>query len=259
MAKPVLDMLVPKGVSSVDVAALRELLIGIVPGGMSYNMETPVIAPAMLLGAEGLGALVHKMQPPIGMGVVHEGQKIRRKRRLPLDTALGLNGAVEGVGATQVFSFTLTGGEENIGCMETRLRFVTPDIMRTLKGARFREAMNTPDIVWFETKAVSLQSVERYLALSHDPNPIHRDENAARAIGLKGAVVPGMMIAGLCEVALSSVAFPISELRARYMAPLFIEERLHFGVQVKSARRARIFAVTDENLIVAIFDADSES
>jgi acyl dehydratase len=216
----------------------------------------------MLLGAPGLDMVRDRMAPPVGMGVLHESQVFRRVRPLPIAEALVVTGKEEGRGDSRSFVFALEGPEGAIGDMETRLRFVTPDIMAALKGAELRPAMKTPDMTWVETAPISDERVETYLALSHDPNPIHRDDSAARAVGLSRAVVPGMLIAGLCEAALDAAGGKADEIRTRYLAPLPGGASLRLGVQVKETgpnMRARVFAITTEDRIVAISDTSRDS
>lgn len=52
--------------------------------------------------------------------------------------------------------------------------------------------------------AVGLDRLRRYAAVSGDDNPIHVDEAAARAAGLDGPVVQGMLLMGLADTALGA-------------------------------------------------------
>lgn len=253
---------VSKGLEAQDVDDLRDLLAAVLRFNSEEGDTTPLIAPAMLLGASGLDPVRRRMVPPPGMAVLHESQVFRRARCLTPSRPLTIRGTEEERGAARSFAFTLEDEQGGLGQMETRLRFVTPDVMASLKGAAFRQAMNTPDMVWRKTAPISCDRVERYLTLSHDPNPIHRDDVAAQAVGLAQAVVPGMLIAGLCEVALKSVGIDAEEMRTRYLAPLPIGAALRLGVQIKEQgpkARARIFAIDTQDRIVAISDATRDS
>lgn len=52
--------------------------------------------------------------------------------------------------------------------------------------------------------AVDAAAVERYARASGDDNPIHVDAAAARAIGLDGPIVQGMLLMGLVDSALAA-------------------------------------------------------
>ncbi|MCW8843310.1 MAG: MaoC family dehydratase [Rhodobacteraceae bacterium] len=257
MAENRFSTLVPDGLVREDVALLCDLLCDCAPHGG----RTPLIAPAMLLGAPGLAPLIERMQPPPNMGVVHESQMFRQVRSPSLATPLAIEGLVEDIGAAQKVEFTLSQGMDAVGAMETRLRFVAPEVIQSLKGTRFRNAMNDPDMRWTETGALSQALVNAYLDLSHDPNPIHREDDAARAIGLSQTVVPGMLIAGLSEVALQAREVVAREMRTRFLAPLPVGERLRFAIRVFEApkARARVFAISGKDQIVAITDFHLES
>ncbi len=254
---------VPLGVRPEDAAALSDLLVELSAVERSIFTAPPLMAPAMLLGTDGLGEVMRLMHPPEGMGVLHESQMFHRIRPIVKAQALTIGGVIQAQGDILTLEFTLQDGVDILGQMQTRLRFVVPEIMRALKGAEFRAAMNTPETSWTKTKPVAQECVDTYLALSHDPNPIHRDEKAAQAVGLAQPVVPGMLVAGLCETALKGTGFDPDQMRTRYLSPLMVGETLHLGVQVKRGEgavwRARIFAITDKAQIVAISDATRDS
>ena len=223
--------------------------------------SVPLIAPAMLLGAPELAEVRDQMRPPEGMGVLHESQMFRRARALPMAKALSVAGSAEDRGESRCFGFSLQDEEDVIGEMETRLRFVTREVMAALKGVEMRPAMQSPDMIWLETMPIARTPVDIYLALSHDPNPIHREDAAARAVGLSQAVVPGMLIAGLCEAALAAVGEGADEMRTRFLAALPVDASLRLAVQIKTAApvmRARVFAIDAADRIVAISDASRE-
>lgn len=247
---------IPEGLRADDVDALNGLLASLLGGAPFPKDYLPMIAPAMLLGARGLEAATALMQPPEGMGVVHESQVFRREEAIPLGAPLFVEVLPETKGAVRKLGFALGSDDRALGEMETRLRFVTPDIMSSLKGAHFKPSMDDPEMQWIDTTAFSRERVAHYLELSHDPNPIHRDDDAARDVGLPQAVVPGMLIAGLCEAAAHRLGFRSSEMRTRFMAPLAVEASIRIGVKVTDGTnaKARAFAVSDQDQILAISD-----
>lgn len=263
MADPAFAVDLPLGLNPEDATALRDLLAEVSALERSIWASPPLIAPAMFLGADGLDEVLRLMRPPEGMGVLHESQMFHRFRPIVAARAMTIGGDVNIHGDNLTFECTLQDGEGVLGQMQTRLRFVPPEVMRALKGAEFRAAMDTADTSWTKTKAIRQESVDAYLALSHDPNPIHRDDEAAQSVGLARAVVPGMLVAGLCEAALKGIGFDAEQMRIRYLSPLLVGECLHLGAQLKrgdgTLSRARIFAITDKSQIVAIADGSRES
>lgn len=256
MPDAVFSTFLPSGLAAGDVEALRSLLSSTL-GYYDRRAAEPIIAPAMLLGAPGLAEMSKCMEPPVGMGIVHESQMFRRSWVVPVDTSLEISGSMTEVGDARRFDFSLTANGVPMGDMQTRLRFVTPEIVQSLKGGHFRPAMNTDETQWVETAPITGGIVGAYLELSRDPNPIHRDDKAAQAVGLMGAVVPGMLIAGLCDTAITSLKHEVVEMRTRFLAPLAVGETVRLGVQVKSDRlksRARVFVVADSDRIHAISD-----
>ena len=262
MAKAPIAVSLSSGLSCDDALVLRNIMGRVLRQPCFGEGELPLIAPAMLLGTPGLEAVSRHMQAPPGMAVVHESQMVRRSGCLPLGAPLKIRAGIMGSEEAPRFEFSLLDHDRVIGDMQTRLRFVTPDLMRALKGSEFRPAMIGPDGMWFETDILGESVVEAYLALAHDPNPLHRDDEAARLAGLTRAVVPGMLIAGLSEAALALRAFKAVEMRARFLAPLPIGESLRFAVTLRSGeggQRARVFAVNNQNMIMAITDFSAPS
>ena len=256
MVESALTARVSEGLSAKDVDALNALfasLLGMTSLAQGY---VPIIAPAMLLGAPELEKATEQMQPPEGMGVVHESQVFQRGNAIPLGAPLVVEGRFEKSGAAQKLGFTLNASGQSLGEMVTRLRFVTPDVMSTLKGAQFKPSMNDAEMHWLETEPFSRECVALYLDLSQDPNPIHRCDEGARIVGLSQAVVPGMLIAGLCEAALDSIGFRSFEMRTRFMAPLVVGAAMRIGVKVTDGvtAKARAFAISGKDRIVAISD-----
>lgn len=249
------------GISLSDAATCARLgeVLGRVAGGAAMP-AVPLIAPAMLLGRPEIAAATGAMTPPDGMGVVHESQMFRRVT--PSRTA----GVVDVTIRSQVrppsvlFDFEMAAGAP--AQMQTRLRYVTPQEMAALRGTRFSDRFTTGDTVWRATAPIAAQAVGQYLALSHDRNPIHTSDAAARAAGLPGAVVPGMMLCGLAEAVLCDI-HPgqwVREMKTRFMAAVPVGQAVRLAVVPRrrdadgAIELARIFAVAPGDVIAAIMD-----
>ncbi len=81
-------------------------------------------------------------------------------------------------------------------------------------------------------------AVRRYLELVSDTNPIH-DAAGARAVGLPCPVVPGALIAAVCEALAVAVApGALRRMNMRFLAPVYIGERLRIAVEDRTPPEA---------------------
>ena len=225
--------------------------------------DIPIIAPAMLLGDPVLAPYAKQMVPPNGKSMVHESQSFERAGGVRSDTPLSVSAQVKINGASKLFDFTMYGEDDRaLGSMQTRLREVSPDEMAQFKGSAFPAHLDKGDMIWAWSQPFTATSVQAYLALAQDPNPIHTSDNAARLAGLAGAVVPGMCIAGVAERMLLQ-ALPdsaVANMKLRFMAPVLIGQALRFGVLVRAKtpsgqpKVVRIFVVRADSIIAAIAD-----
>lgn len=265
MAEHPQQVAVAHGLRVVDVAALGKALGAMLAEGA---VETPAIAPAMLLGAPELAAYAARMLPDAGMAMVHESQSFSRSGAVPLDRGLTVLADLTEKGAARVFDFALTdasGG--SVGSMQTRLRQVSPEEMARFRGSTFPPYMDKGDVLWRNSRPFDGQVVAAYLALARDPNPIHVDDAAAQAVGLSRAVVPGMFFAGVIESALGC-ALPgihMAGMKLRFMAPVLVGESLRFGTLVRGrdakgvARAVRVFVLREDSVIAAIADLETRA
>lgn len=218
------------------------------------------MTPALMLGAPDMKAVRDAMLPPPDKSVVHETQRFWRaasvSRRGPSEVSLSQDTSEE----TAKFTFRLTLDNELGAEMETRLRFVSVDQMSMLKGAKFAARMATDDAVVETTLPLSAKAVGAYVALAHDANPIHVDVRAAKAAGLVGPVVPGMLLCALSEAAYQKAAGiqNATEMKTRFMAAVPVGEATRLVLVPRGAegawQQARVFCVTEGNMIAAISD-----
>ena len=257
------QILIPEGVPLEDVHALASCLASLF--GAKAGETLPVIAPALLLGHPSLKPYAEKMLPPEGMGLVHESQSFQRGAEIPLDTPLTVEASLTEKGAARVFDFSLEDRDQGaLGTMQTRLRVVTPEDMAKFKGSQFPPHMDKGDVVWRVSKPFDVEAVGRYLSLARDPNPIHTNDEAARKVGLAGAVVPGMFFAGVIDFVLADVLPQVflTQMKLRFMAPIGVGEGLRYGVltrvldEVGNAKTVRVFVLRNDNIIAAIADLE---
>ncbi len=220
-----------------------------------------LIAPALLLGNTKIAAHTGAMTPPSGMGVIHEFQLFSRPTThgFTVVSDITIKHRRNSVGV--VFDFEV-GVEGSVASMQTRLRFVTIEEMVAFKGIRFPLKYSTDHTIWHKSQKIKQADVADYLELARDHNPIHVDYAAARALGLEGVVLPGMLLCGLAESILTThfCSVWISQMKCRFMAAVPVGQTVNFGIVPRKhdergfLNLARIFAVTEDNVIAAIMD-----
>jgi acyl dehydratase len=80
----------------------------------------------------------------------------------------------------------------------------------------------------------SAAEIACYAAAAGDLNKIHVDAAAARSFGLADCVVPGMLLAGQCEIAIFRWRqdASIAAISARFVRPVVAGERLQLQGQI---------------------------
>ncbi len=246
--------------SKARVDLLREL-IAEACGGV-VGPAFPVIAPAMLLSHESMVQASGLMSPTDGKSTLHETQVFEVSQQIEADQDWAVSVACARENSKVKLNCDLRIQDHTAAGMVTRLRFIDPEEMRALKGTAFSERLNSPDTRWVETISFSQDFVRRYLELAGDENPIHTDERAAKAAGLKGVVVPGMLFCAICETMAAQVVAKknVRELRTRFLSAVRVGEAVRVGVTPKPDsvsgewNAARVFVVSQTGMLVAISD-----
>jgi acyl dehydratase len=110
---------------------------------------------------------------------------------------------------------------------------------------------------------VTLEQVRSFAAASRDDNPIHLSVDAARAAGLDGPVLHGMLIAGRFETFLERIAdHRIVGLQVRFVRPVPVGSSLTFAARPiglsGSQLRLRLLATIGAGTLVAVGEAQLE-
>lgn len=98
------------------------------------------------------------------------------------------------------------------------------------------------------TKVVTREDVRAYADASGDRNPLHQDDEVARAAGFPGTIAHGMFtMAHLASCLVRWLGDPaaLKRLRAQFRAPVFMGETIVAGGVVRSIDLARRRAVLD--------------
>jgi acyl dehydratase len=112
---------------------------------------------------------------------------------------------------------------------------------------------------------IEFRNARRYAEVSFDDNPVHLDDAAARAVGLKARVVHGMAIMGLFERAASAwrPGLKIHRLHATFLQPSVLGSQIAFTgrvVQETPQRNCtdlilRLFVYSDSNDLACVGEA----
>lgn len=197
---------------------------------------------------------------------VHEYQLIRRNSPMPIGRPLQVAVQVDPedvAGGAFGFQADILGLDgSKIYRTETKLRNLRPEDLRRMQGTGLPRSIDPASLDCIVTKPLDRTAVDAYLDLSGDRNPLHSDDLYAQACGLSGAVVPGMLVAGLLENALATLRpdLPLTEARVRFLAPIYLGSNLRFCLQTPKTgpdgkvSRTRIFVMDSDDTVTAIAD-----
>ncbi len=97
-------------------------------------------------------------------------------------------------------------------------------------------------------RVVTREDVRAYADASGDQNPLHQDDDAARAAGFPGIVAHGMFTLGhlaSCLIAWAGDAAALASVRVQFRAPVFMGDTIVAGGTVKAVDAERRVAVLD--------------
>ena len=120
---------------------------------------------------------------------------------------------------------------------------------------------HTPDLPAPETTSpITMEQVRAFAEASGDSNPIHLSSEAARAAGLAGPVLHGMIVAGRFELFLERMKnCALAELQVRFVRPVPVGSALTISarpIEVSGAElRLRLLANIAGGALVAIAEA----
>ena len=112
---------------------------------------------------------------------------------------------------------------------------------------RFEDVSPGEDLPALE-RVVTREDVKAYADASGDQNPLHQDDEAARATGFPGIIAHGMFTLGhltSCIVAWAGEASSLALVRVQFRALVFIGETIVAGGTVKSLDPDRRTATLD--------------
>ncbi|MFU0507330.1 MaoC family dehydratase [Pseudaminobacter sp. NGMCC 1.201702] len=227
----------------------------------STHPAVPFIYPMRLVAQAASDELLRH----IGMAgdpiAVHEAQLIKATHRLSAGEELTLTGELDAANGSANIALTAKGAQDELAVESlTRLRFSTAAALLGSGSAGARLVEN-PAISPITSQPLADFLVAAYAEASGDINPIHTDIRLATSLGLPERVVHGMLLVGLAEPALASAGLGRpTELRTRFLAPVFVGERVTVVVSEPSiaaspVRKIRIVVMRQEGRIACVSDA----
>jgi acyl dehydratase len=243
---------------------LRDLLVEAVPGTSDGN-STPLIAPVLLMNGPDFG-FRDLISISSDFVTIHEYQYFKVIHPLSAGSEYRLATQIDceqSRGSTFGFSSEIRDAENQI-CMRTQttLRNLNRKKLFRLVSVPMPERQRSEISSWLQSIPLTQEIVNQYLELSSDTNPVHNNPEFTASIGLSGALVPGMLVAGIVELAIENYCqvSAICELRLRFMAPATVGSIVRFGVldrgqtTIPGQRRARSFAIGPDDTILFIAD-----
>ncbi|MGZ8625725.1 MAG: MaoC/PaaZ C-terminal domain-containing protein [Actinomycetota bacterium] len=98
------------------------------------------------------------------------------------------------------------------------------------------------------SRVVTREDVKAYAEVSGDRNPLHQDDEVARAAGFPGIIAHGMFTMGhlsSCVVSWSGDGAAIARMRVQFRSPVFMGETIVAGGRVNALDPARRTATLD--------------
>lgn len=258
MPGPSVDMSLRGGLASDRVERLAGLVSDIT--GLAVH-DLPALAPVLLFSDPAVQAQLPMPQARDDEIVAQDAQSIAYATTFPLDTDLAATAIAHHRDNFVEFRFALSGTEGPVAHLVTALRLVRVTDLSAVKATTFRPASLGDNVQWSSPIAVSQDRTNRYLTLSGDRNPIHRDPARAQRLGLPAPIVPGLLLASLIQPFVEAAlpdSTPIS-LNSRFLAPLCMQAPLRIGVQLRESavggiRKARAYSIDGTDRALAIID-----
>ena len=110
------------------------------------------------------------------------------------------------------------------------------------------DAISAGDDIPSLTRVVTREDVRAYAELSGDHNPLHQDDDVARAAGFSGIIAHGMFTMahlGACVSGWAGDPGRVQDLSAQFRAPVFVGEEIAAGGRVRSIDQENRTATLD--------------
>lgn len=201
----------------------------------------PVLAPALLLSDAGVQRVLNLPFVTDDSVLVQDYQSIDVAIPIPINVPLDPYVEKHSGGANTEFTCTPYPGIT----MRSGLRLLPRSGISTVAPLAIRR--NDVSVPPSGPIACSIGQLAQYLRLSGDQNPVHGDDALLADLGLRAPVVPGLLLVSLLQPSLEDASKnrPVVGLRARFAAPIFVEQKIRLAVQSRGQDRLRAFIFSD--------------
>ena len=227
-----------------EVSAFREAL------DSEWGDGVPLTFPIRWRGLPGVREMLAELTAP-GELLLHHSQTFEYQRQIQsgCEYQVETEGRREGSPRNRlVFQSSI---RDHAGRPVADVQSLLTAVSRVLARGSFNASAKVPRtgslLPSITFGPIDSRHVERYAKVSFDDNPVHLDDVAARAIGLKGRVVHGMVIMGLFERAASAwrPGLKVHRLHATFLQPAVLGSEIVFtGRVVQEELRASGTALT---------------
>lgn len=152
------------------------------------------------------------------------------------------------------FTITFSDLQGDVQKLKTGLRVTDRVDIETIKPMVLSDTRSISDLGHLTEIGITQRDVTRYQDISGDHNPIHHDEEFARALGFEKPIVPGLFLLAFVQPLTDVLDLQIASLRARFVAPLMVGENLKISLQQRANNKARGYFLTENNCCVAMVD-----
>ncbi|MBC7284237.1 MaoC family dehydratase [Hoeflea sp.] len=237
------------------------LASGLVEGASSSDGEYatwPLLAVPELVTA----LVGSQFRPEPKQVLVHESLFIECHRRPYEEERFSFSVSWSGAGTLGVDVELADDRGGKLAKLMAQLRWIDLSVLNRIKSISLTRAARGADLANSRTGIVTQSSIDVFVRLSGDPNPLHTDRDHALAAGLSGTVIPGAMLAALVAPALriAHPGFEISTLSIRFLAPLISGRSIRISTSEMGAddgRRLRVFLSDEDDHVAAIGDVSA--
>jgi acyl dehydratase len=221
----------------------------------------PFLAPVLLYSDPSVQSQLDLPLPQGDAILVQEFQGVEYPAAFPLNTDLDAAATVRPQDDIVELRFSLSAAQAAVAHLSTVLRRVPVTDLGAVKATPFRTESLGDSVRWSAPFTVSQHQTDRYLTLSGDRNPIHRDPAEARRLGLTAPIVPGLLLVSLIQP-ICEASVPggwLVSLKSRFLAPLCMLAPLRIGVQLRGGaldqvQKARAYLIDMDDRALAIVD-----
>lgn len=224
------------------LAALVAEIAGAAPRAL------PWLAPALLFASPGGQRHLALPTPGPDELLIHDYQSVAYASGFPLDAPLAAEAETRGNDR----HVTLSANGAPVATLTTALRLIRRADLTAARPAPFPRRL-ADNLDWSAPLTASQDRTDRYLALSGDLNPIHRDAALAASLGLPAPIVPGLLLAALVQPAAEARNITrLTSLKARFMAPLTVDAAFRLALQPRGDTGLRAYLACDTHALALI-------